>query len=124
MEFCDNCQNMMYVEVVTDENEGNTKPRLRHYCKNCKNSRESGAEASSIMISDKSQFDASEIAYKAFMTPYIKHDPTLPRVTNIKCPNTKCTIDQGKSNEVIYIKYDSDNMKFLYYCCHCGHFWR
>lgn len=110
---------MLYVEVVNDSENGAT-PTLKHYCKNCKYSRLSDAKAASILISDKSQFDASEIAYKAFMTPYIKHDPTLPRVNNIKCTNPEC----NKSNEVIYVKYDNENMKFLYYCCDCGHFWR
>jgi hypothetical protein len=25
---------------------------------------------------------------------------------------------------VIYIKYDFINMKYLYHCCHCEHFWK
>ena len=119
MEFCDNCNNMLYVEVI--QAEGLEAPSLKHYCKNCKYSRVSSHVESSMLISDKSQFDASEIAFKSYMSPYIKYDPTLPRVNNIKCTNTAC---KAKQNEVIYIKYDGDNMKFLYHCCHCGHFWR
>ena len=28
------------------------------------------------------------------------------------------------NNEVIYIKYDNDEMKYLYYCVHCDNFWK
>jgi hypothetical protein len=27
-------------------------------------------------------------------------------------------------NQVIYIKYDYRNLNYLYFCCHCDHFWR
>ena len=27
-------------------------------------------------------------------------------------------------NEVIYIKYDNENMKYLYYCVYCEKFWK
>jgi DNA-directed RNA polymerase subunit M/transcription elongation factor TFIIS len=109
------CKNMLYIEV--EDAEG--IPSLKHYCKNCKYSRTSGRGEKSI--SDKSKLNTSDIAYKSYMTPFIKYDPTLPRVNNVKCTNTEC---KASKNEVIYIKYDGDNLKFLYHCCHCGHFWK
>ena len=32
-----------------------------------------------------------KINYKLYINPYIKYDPTLPRVNNLVCPNNKCT---------------------------------
>ena len=60
-----------------------------------------------------------------FVNPYIKYDPTLPRVNNIKCTNKDCNSKKNKlQNEVIYIKYDSKNMKYLYVCETCGETWK
>jgi DNA-directed RNA polymerase subunit M/transcription elongation factor TFIIS len=108
---------MLYVEVQ----EASSGHSLKHYCKFCKFSQEAEKGAKSMLISDKNHFNASENAYKNYMTPFIRYDTTLPRVNNIKCVNGKCDAPQ---NEVIYIKYDSENMKYLYHCCHCGHFWK
>lgn len=113
MKFCDVCQNMLYMEVV---NEDDTK--LRHYCKNCKFTRDEVKGAHSIVVAEKSQFDPAAISYKNFINPSIKHDPTLPRVKNIDCPSCDIT-----PREVIYIKYDYHKMKYLYHCCNCEKFW-
>ena len=38
---------------------------------------------------------------------------------NIKCINVECK----KSPSIKYIKYDFENMKFMYICNHCGETW-
>ena len=43
-------------------------------------------------------------------------DITLPRAEGIKCPNEQC---QKAKPEIIYIKYDNENMKFIYICLDC-----
>ena len=59
---------------------------------------------------------------------YTCKDPTLPRVNNIKCINENCKTNTGEINEndreVVYIKYDKDNMYFIYICCHCNQIWK
>ena len=113
MKFCDICDNMMYHHVE----KGDTSLKL--YCKNCNfESIEVAENQKSICIATKN-FASDVNSYKNYMTTYIKYDPSLPRVNNIKCPSCK-----PEKNEVIYLKYDHDNMRYLYFCCNCEHFWK
>jgi DNA-directed RNA polymerase subunit M/transcription elongation factor TFIIS len=122
MKFCSVCENMMYIQV---EDPSSKTPKLLYYCKMCNNSQIDDVQGGmdSILVHERNFVDDSS-TYKSFMTPDIKYDPTLPRVSNIACPNTQCTKTKEQHNEVIYIKYDHENMKYLYFCCHCNHFWK
>lgn len=114
MKFCEICDNMLYIQAETDTTH------LKLYCKNCNYSRlESPKEMGDTCVAIKN-FASDANSYKNYMTPSIKHDPTLPRVNNIKCPEN-C---KAEKNEVIYIKHDHDNMKYLYFCTNCNHFWK
>ena len=113
MKFCDNCQNMLYLTVKDD-------CKLVQYCKNCNLSVEEDYSTSAkVVISNKYKDDTSSSQYK---NKNIIYDATLPRVNNIDCKKN-CAESQGKENEVIYIKYDHMNMKYIYFCCHCKEFW-
>ena len=73
----------------------------------------------------ENNYEKEDKNYEMFINPYIKYDPTLPRVNNIKCVNKECkSKSKNVNNEVIYIKYDNDEMKYLYYCVHCDNFWK
>ena len=55
---------------------------------------------------------------------YTKDDPTLPRINTILCPNPDCpTNKDGKEREIIYIRYDDVNMKYVYLCYDCETVW-
>jgi aspartate carbamoyltransferase regulatory subunit len=59
---------------------------------------------------------------------YVKLDPTLPRVYNIPCPNENCTTnavedDERSAREILYIRYDENNLKYLYMCTTCNQTW-
>lgn len=112
MKFCNFCENMMYISIDPDNND------LIHYCKNCDNKIIQKKEDGSILIIDDNQVD-DIIKYSQYINKNIKFDPTLPHVNNIKC--NKCN---PKENDVIYIKYDFINMKYLYFCCNCDTFWK
>ena len=112
MIFCNTCNNMMFIRLE----EGD----LIHYCKNCNFSFKSSDNEDPILVSETS-FDKDVATFKQYMTKYIEYDPTLPRVNNIVCPNKNCKTEE---NEVIYIKYDQNNMKYIYYCCKCKEFWK
>lgn len=116
MRFCDTCNNMFYVKV--DENTD-----LVYYCKFCNNSITESKEKGSVLVIDDNKVD-DNIKYRQYLNKNIIHDPTLPRVNNIVCTNSACTKKHDQENEVIYIKYDFANMKYLYFCCHCEHFWK
>ena len=59
---------------------------------------------------------------------YITQDVTLPKIEgnpNMKCTNEECiSIQSGKESSVTYIKYDLENMKYIYICNHCGQKWK
>ena len=120
MEFCEKCSNMLYISV---DNTDEDKSILKNYCKNCNFSKELPNNESRPIIENVYE-NTENINYKLFINPHIKHDPTLPRVNNIKCINKECSKKNDQMNEVIYIKYDNENMKYLYYCVYCEKFWK
>jgi hypothetical protein len=81
-------------------------------------------ETGSICITDNNYVD-DDTNYKQYISKYLKYDPTLPRVNNISCPKSECPSKSGdKDVEVIVVKYDSANMKYMYYCTSCDTFWK
>lgn len=68
---------------------------------------------------------SSEKSCEHFVTEYTKLDPTLPRVHNVDCVNTMCdSHNNQEKKEIIYIRYDHQNMKYLYLCPCCDHSWK
>lgn len=142
MLFCSVCQNMLYIaESKKDENETNTS-MLNFTCKNCGYILENNNNQTRL-ISEKQFTDTSDKNnnenenscimkinceddiknFKQYQTPFIKYDYTLPRLRNVKCPNN-CKEQDGLPSEVICIKYDTKNIKFLYFCTACEYFWK
>jgi hypothetical protein len=81
---------------------------------------ETGEKVSETLVKERS----SE-AYKIVMNEFTRLDPTLPRLKTIKCPRGDCASNGGGAEkDVIYIKYDSENLKYLYICDVCGEHWR
>ena len=94
---------------------------LRRICRNCGFKEDNnGGLILEIDLKEKT----SE-GYKILMNEFTKQDPTLPHVNTIKCPNNGCNTNvSGKEKDVIYLKYDAINMKFLYICNVCDTQWR
>lgn len=115
MEFCDMCANMLYIR----NKEDNT---VQFYCKNCSFTKDTENAQASFCVSTNYQDEA--IKYAMYINSNIKHDPTLPHVNNIICTNKSCTKKPDEDNDVIYMKYDPNNMKYIYFCNHCDHFWK
>lgn len=114
-DFCKLCGNIMYVK---DDAE---KKTIIYYCKNCHFTQTPAEGKKSFCIHTSVQDEAMKHAM--FLNPNIKHDPTLPRVV-IPCTNSACTKPSGVDDEVIYMKYDPTNMKYIYFCTFCDHFWQ
>lgn len=119
MEFCEVCNNMLYVK--TDEQR-----HLVKYCKHCEFSRVD-TDMNSVKISE-TMYTEDDLLYNQNINKYLRYDPTLRRINDsqIRCPNSECltTEDTTKQQQVLYIKYHPQNMKYLYVCDHCGHTWR
>ena len=77
----------------------------------------------------KTQLKRGEQKYNNIINEYTKLDPTLPRISNVPCPNTECPSNKGlgdgegegegsgeggrKKSEVVYLRYDDINMKLI-----------
>lgn len=131
MHFCKTCSNMYYVKLSEgDEN------KLSYYCRNC-GSTDDTMLSENICVS-KINLNNNSQKIDLFINEYTKLDPTLPRTKSIKCPNEKCTsnIDNNSNDtnndgntkkqerEVLYIRYDDRDMKYIYMCCNCDFTWK
>jgi DNA-directed RNA polymerase subunit M/transcription elongation factor TFIIS len=128
MRFCKQCSNMYYIRLA-EEGRG-----LCYYCRNCGHEE----EATERIIVSSTQLKKSEQQFNHIINQYTKLDPTLPRMTNILCPNMECStnqrlrgVEESKEEskeevkrEIIYIRYDDVNLKYVYLCCDCDHVWK
>ena len=118
MHFCSICQNMYFTSV--DPNDSN---KLIYYCRNCGHT-DNNISSSNVSVF-KSQLKKSEQEFSHFINPYTKLDPTLPRVNKVLCPNPDCATNKGdEEKEIIYIRYDTINMKYAYLCSTCDTVWK
>ena len=111
--FCNNCNNLLYL-YKNDKNE------LVYCCKSCGNIQEYTRKTN---IYKQSDINKSEIINT---NKNLVNDITLPRLSNknIKCINSECkSITQNKKSSIIYIKYNPDELKYIYICENCGKKW-
>lgn len=105
-----------------------TKKRMElvYNCKHCgfeATASQLGGSASEAVLS--TNYADDQTTYKQYVTPHLRHDPTLPRASDIECINgPNCTRPPEDKREVIYVKYDSHKLKYLYHCVHCSAYWR
>lgn len=119
MHFCVNCDNMYYIKLGGEESN-----ELVYYCRNC------GHENTNIGTEDifvsRTNLKPVDNNYVNIINKYTKFDPTLPRVTNVTCPNSECTTktDDTVSKEVIMMRYDDKKLKYVYLCPNCDTTWK
>jgi DNA-directed RNA polymerase subunit M/transcription elongation factor TFIIS len=118
MHFCTNCQNMYYISI--DAENAN---KLVYYCRNCGDTNTS-LSVENVTVS-RTQLKKSEQEFSNVVNKYTKLDPTLPRINTILCPNAECgTNTKDEPREIIYIRYDDMNMKYVYLCSTCDTVWK
>lgn len=118
MHFCNVCSNMYYIRINADDPN-----KLVYYCRKCGN--EDSLLASENVCVSKTFIKKSEQSFNHIINKYTKLDPTLPRINNILCPNQDCSTNKdGKEREIIYIRYDDVNMKYVYLCSDCDTVWK
>lgn len=120
MEFCDICDNMLYCKhVIQDDSESDDNNGVEYFCKFCGNTRPF-AQNEPKLISSLS-FERKN-GIEDIIGDNIVHDRSLPHVSSVNCVNENC--NRGDSdNDVILLRYDKNNSKFLYYCTHCKTRW-
>ena len=145
MKFCTECNNMYYIKI-----NGEDANTLVYYCRFCGHEDNEPAESGVVVL--RTEYKKTEQQFSHMVNRYIKHDPTLPRISNVKCPNESCTSNHGdkahqgdkasgdkahqgdkahsdkahsdKGPSVIYLRYDDNNMKYLYICEDCDTTWK
>lgn len=119
MDFCEFCNNMYYIKEKSDNDDTQD---LIYYCKNCGSEKEikNSQESRKILSND---CDTIQSKYLQYINPNIIYDLTIPHVNNVNCTNDNCTKKPTESNDVMYIKYDHQNIKYLYFCTYCKYFW-
>ena len=121
MHFCSICNNMYYIKLSEVDNN-----QLNYYCRNCGNN-DTFLNKDNICVT-KTEIKKDTQKFNLFINKYTKLDPALPRTNSIKCPNEKCITNNKDSidnkKEVIFIRYDDINMKYIYLCCNCDFSWK
>ena len=133
MHFCIKCGNMYYIQIEEETEE------LIYNCRKCGHKNNTLInELDNLCVSKTELTKSSVIDYSNIINQYTKLDPTLPRIDNVDCPNKDCqsNVDKDddekksggaktvkKEKEIIYIRYDDKNMKYLYLCGVCDHYW-
>lgn len=126
MHFCDKCDNMFYIKLSEESSDA-----IIYYCKNCGNENHNLSKdsicVSSINYREKDQ------NFNHIINEYTKLDPTLPKVQNVMCINADCISNKKPKDgetteavepEIIYIRYDDTNKKFIYMCALCEKVWK
>lgn len=112
--------NIEEIETDAEGNEYKVKKIIR-FCRNCGHKQD---ETPGLVMETAVQENASD-SYRVFVNEYTKQDPRLPHTSSLKCPNGQCPSRNGQAKpDVIYIKYDAANMKFLYICNVCDTQWK
>tara|TARA_Y100000591_G_C21389525_1_gene477511 strand:- start:53 stop:418 length:366 start_codon:yes stop_codon:yes gene_type:complete len=120
MEFCERCDNLYYIHLDNDTGE------LNYKCKKCnliEPYSNVGGLGKKYLIKTNIQKQSS--SYNHIINQYTHLDCTLPRINHIKCPS--CNSEkEGSEGEVIFIRYDDINLKYIYLCCNsdCKNIWK
>jgi DNA-directed RNA polymerase subunit M/transcription elongation factor TFIIS len=104
---------MYYIKI-------NEQDDIKYYCRNC------GHEDNELSVNELkvSVYEKNPNA-QIHINSWIKHDPTLPHMNTIKCPNVKCkTNEKDQTSDIIYFRYNDTEMKYMYLCTICDFNWK
>jgi hypothetical protein len=114
--FCQVCSNYLYLQV-----DGETQTLFR-LCRNCgfKGESEQGGLVTEMVVQQRSAEGFNMI------NEFTIRDPRLPHIHKImKCINPECDSNHGKKDsDVVYIKYDLANLRYIYMCYLCESVWK
>jgi len=118
MHFCSNCSNMYYIRINSEDPN-----KLVYYCRKCGNE-DQFVSIKNVCVS-KTQIKKTEQTFSHNINKYTKLDPTLPRINTVLCPNQNCSTNtDGEPREIIYIRYNDKDMKYIYLCSQCDTVWK
>jgi DNA-directed RNA polymerase subunit M/transcription elongation factor TFIIS len=112
MKFCPTCDNLFYL-TIDDET-------VQYTCKKCGTIEDIHEDCtiSTIFCNQQRQNVQNSV------NKYTKLDPTLPRINFLKCPNTTCVNHEDiEDREIVYVRYDNVQLKYIYICPKCDTVW-
>ena len=141
MQFCPACDNKLHMEIGQLEAPQGAPDAfsmpLTLYCKHCPyrksldQTNKGGVPANdpSHMFDPcmyRSNYSSNHpLYYENVVNQYTFDDPTLPVLSDGHCINAKCAcnMDTSVDPEVMYVRYNDQDLKFLYLCRHCRQCW-
>ena len=122
MKFCEICNNMYYLKLA-GTSESDKQNHLVYYCRNC--GHEDAALSAQGICALETRLDGATQSYTQKVNKYTRDDPTLPRTRSVRCPRSDCPSHKGDGNaDVIYMRYDDKQIKYLYVCTACEAMWK
>jgi DNA-directed RNA polymerase subunit M/transcription elongation factor TFIIS len=112
MKFCPTCDNLFYLTIDDDT--------VQYTCKKCGTIEDIQEDCtiSNIFCNQQRQNVQNSV------NQYTKLDPTLPRINFLKCPNGSCENHEDREDrEIIYVRYDNVQLKYIYICPKCDTVW-
>lgn len=129
MHFCTECGNMYYIRL-----SGENKDKLTYYCRKCGHENDEIVGLEENICVSHTDIKESKSSYEHIINKYTKLDPTLPHIHNMTCPNVACPSnttgneskdgDSPLKSDILYLRYDDANMKFVYICSYCDTVWK
>ena len=121
--FCKKCDNKYYHRLQYPNDTDNGQPTLKFYCHVCW-FEDDEIEQNGMCVLD-TQRHLNVDMFEHVYNPYTKFDPTLPHI-NIPCPNVACKTNEKEEpmTDAVFIRYDSNALKYLYVCTECEHKWK
>jgi len=122
MQFCPECNNLMYPREVLD-NDNPQDSRLVYVCKapNCvmsQRSRKDCTDADSTMV--WKHVVQHSMRADDLVNSDITQDPTLPRTEHVPCP-------QCQARDAVYLQAASgaqQGISLYFVCCQCQNTWK
>ena len=73
----------------------------------------------------RSNYSSNHPRTENVVNQYTFDDPTLPVLSDGHCinPECACNTDAAVDPEVLYVRYNDQDLKFLYLCRHCRQCW-
>ena len=109
MNFCPKCRFMLYTKRVKDESSDSDKYILKNYCKNCSWEGEYTNISGDKVVVYKRNYTNEFLTEKSLLSQHTINDPTLPRISNIKCVNDKCLTNLDIEEDNVYHGKDLSN---------------
>lgn len=121
MEFCPDCQNLLFLKIDKKDGDG---VELIYNCKNCKHKSVASMDTTEKKTIYSNPYNLDRLRYFVTNKTSLIRDPTIPHIDVIPCCNKACPSNTGAvGNDILYMSLDDKKLLFLYICCNCMEHW-